>query len=115
MASKNHGTGRPVARADQAEIPGTESPNRDPELHAIGLGLLDLEERRKSIQGAEKDKRAEAAAALHKRNLKEYKVDGIDLWLEGKESVKVKKDGGRPKGRIKKVVAEVVADQEPIA
>lgn len=88
--------------AKQAEIPGTESPDRIPELHALGLELLDLEEKRRTASAAEKKKRAECGAELHRLGLEEYEVDGIELWIEGKEQVKVRSEEGRPKGKVKK-------------
>lgn len=105
MASQNHGTGRPVARAEQAEIPGTESPDRDPELHALWLELVALEEEAAEARGAVKGKQAEASAALKERGLTEYFVDGAELWIEPHEKIKTKKKGGRAKGKIEKVVA----------
>ena len=86
----------------QEEIPGTESPDRIPELHALGLELLDLEERAREAKKAEKLKRAECGAELHRLGLEEYEVDGIELWIEGKEQVKVRSEEGRPKGKVKK-------------
>lgn len=110
MASRNHGTGRPIARAEQAEIPGTESPDRDPELHALWLELVALEEEAATARGDVKNKQAEASAALKKRGLTEYFVDGAQLWIEPHEKIKTRKKGGRAKGKIKKVTA---GDQEP--
>lgn len=77
----------------QEEIPGTESPDRDAELHALGLELYDLQNRRMELTKAEKEKRQQIAAALHERKIDEYHVDGIELWLEpGVEKVKVRRD-----------------------
>lgn len=90
------------ARKEQLEVPGTESPDRIPELHALGLELLDAEEKLKAAKASEKTKRAECGAALHKHGITEYQVDGIELWIEGKEQVKVKSEEGRPKGKVKK-------------
>lgn len=78
---------------EQQEITGTESPNRDAELHALGVELYDLQSRRMDLTKAEKEKRVQIAAALHARKLAEYHVDGIELWLEpGVEKVKVRRD-----------------------
>lgn len=90
--------------AVQEEIPGTESPDRDPELHALWQELVCLEEEAAEARGAVKAKREQAGAALHERGLSEYFVDGAELWIEPKELVKAKKKGGRPKGKITKVV-----------
>lgn|GEM_PF-6131910 len=90
------------ARREQLEVPGTESPDRIPELHALGLELLDLEEKARTAKAAEKKKRAECGAELHRQGLDEYEVDGIELWIEGKEQVKVRSEEGRPKGKVKK-------------
>lgn len=77
----------------QVEIEGTESPERIPELHALGLELKDLESRRMELQREENEKRSEAGAELHKRGLEEYNCDGVSLWIEpGKEKVKCKLD-----------------------
>ncbi len=93
--------------AAQAEIPGTESPDRDPELHALGLEILDAEAELKAAKNKDAEKRAAAAKALEDRGLTEYEVDGISLWIEpGKEKVKAKREGDRPKGRVEKVVEE---------
>lgn len=95
-----------MARAPkQEEIPGTESPDRDPELHALWLEIVALEEDTRTARAAEKAKREAAGMALHKRGLTEYFVDGAELWIEPKETVKAKKKGGRPKGKVRKVVA----------
>jgi len=91
----------------QLEVPGTESPDRDDELHALGLEILDCEARLKEAKAADAEKRAEAAKALEKRGLTEYDVDGISLWIEpGKEKVKAKREGDRPKGKVQKVTEE---------
>lgn len=81
----------------QDEIPGTESPARDPELHALGMELYDLQSRRMDLTKLEKAKREQIAAALHSRKIDSYSCDGIELWLEaGVEKVKVRygSDGG---------------------
>jgi hypothetical protein len=81
--------------AKQAEIEGTESPQRNPELHALGLEIKTLEAERKEITKKEKTKRTEAAGALHALGIDRYHVDGVELWLEGgKEKVKVRLDSG---------------------
>lgn len=84
--------GRPSK--DQREIEGTESPGRNPELHALGLELHDLQSRRMELTKAEKAKREEAGAKLHALGLTEYECDGVSLWLEESEKVKVKLGGG---------------------
>jgi hypothetical protein len=81
---------RPTAK--QAEIEGTESPARNPELHALGLEIKDLEGQRKEITVKEKEKRLEATGILHSLGLDHYHVDGIELTLEGKEKLKVHLD-----------------------
>jgi hypothetical protein len=40
--------------AVQEELPGTESPNRDPELHTLGLELYDLQSERMQLTKDEK-------------------------------------------------------------
>jgi len=89
----------------QAEIPGTASPDRDDELHALWLEVVDCQETTAAAKAKEKAKKEEASAALHKKGIRDYKVDGANLWLEGKETVKAKKAGARPRGKVKKVVA----------
>lgn len=79
----------------QEEIPGTESPNRDPELHALGLELYDLQTERAQLTKDEKAKREEIAAALHSRKQVQYDCDGVHLWLEPTEKVKVKMGNGK--------------------
>ena len=81
--------------ADQLEVPGTESPNRDAELHALGLELYDLQSQRMQLTKDEKEKRAEIAAALHARKQVQYDCDGVHLWLEETEKVKVKMGNGK--------------------
>lgn len=85
-------------KADQQEIPGTESPNRDEELHALGLELYDLQSQRMELTKQEKDKRLEIAAALHARKQVQYDCDGVSLWLEPSEKVKVRVDGADEEG-----------------
>jgi hypothetical protein len=80
----------------QKEIEGTKSAERDEELHALGLEPL---RRPSPPHGAnevlEKQKASLIAARMHDMGVDEYKVDGIELWLEaGKESVKVRTDTG---------------------
>lgn len=82
-------------KAAQAEIPGTESPNRDHELHALGLELYDLQTERMRLTKDEKTKREEIAAALHSRKQVQYDCDGVHLWLEPTEKVKVKMGNGK--------------------
>jgi hypothetical protein len=75
----------------QDDLPGTESPNRDPELHALGMELYDLQNERVDLTKREKEKRGEIAAALHERKQEEYDCDGVHLWIEkGDEKVRVK-------------------------
>jgi hypothetical protein len=80
----------------QYEIPGTESPDRDPELHALALELYDLQSQRMDLTKREKATREEAAALLHRKKLDSYHCDGVQLWLEPSEKVKVRygSDGG---------------------
>ena len=85
-------------KAAQAELPGTESPNRDPELHALGLELYDLQTERMQLTKDEKAKREEIAAALHARKQVQYDCDGVHLWLEPTEKVRVKMGGGAEEG-----------------
>jgi len=81
--------------AAQSEIPGTESPDRDPELHALGLELYDLQRERMHLTKDEKEKRLEIAALMHKKQITEYSVDGVELWIEpGAEKVMVKYASG---------------------
>lgn len=80
--------------AAQLEVPGTESPDRDPELHALGLELYALQSERMEATKLEKAKREEIAAALHARKQTQYDCDGVSLWLEPSEKVKVKVGGG---------------------
>jgi uncharacterized protein YggE len=87
----------------QIEIEGTESPDRDPELHALWLELVDLQEASAAAKAAEAKKREEAGAALKARGLTEYSVDGAALWIEPHDKVKAKKPGARKRGKIKKV------------
>lgn len=80
----------------QQELPGTESPKRDAELHALGMELYDLQSRRMDLTKLEKAKREAIAAALHSRKIDSYHCDGVELWLETGEKVKVRcgSDGG---------------------
>lgn len=101
------------ARKEQAEITDPDdgksiaaSPDRDEELHALGLELILAEEESKDAKAAEKTKREECGAALRRRGMKEYgPIDGVSLWIEGQEKVKAKKEGARPRGRVLKVVS----------
>lgn len=85
---------RPTAK--QAEIEGTESPERNPELHALGLEIKAFESERKEITKKEREKRQQATGILHSLNLTRYHVDGVELELEGKEKLRVylDSDGG---------------------
>lgn len=76
----------------QIELEGTESPERNPELHALGLEIKAFETERKEITKKEKEKRLEATGILHSLNLTRYHVDGVELELEGKEKLKVHLD-----------------------
>jgi hypothetical protein len=79
----------------QIEIEGTESPDRDDELHAIGMELYDLQQRLKQLKKDEQAKREDAAALLKLRGIDHYHVDGVELWVEsGPSKVKVRKDSG---------------------
>ena len=81
--------------ARQSEIPGTESPDRDPELHALGLELYDLQSRRMKLTRDEKAKRIEIGALMHKKGLTDYYVDNVELKIvPGAEKVKVKVNSG---------------------
>lgn len=91
-------------KPEQTEIPGTESPDRIPELHALWLDICAAEEESREARGREKELRANAAQALKERGLKEYFVDGAELWIEPQEKVKAHKRGKRPKGKVTKVV-----------
>lgn len=78
----------------QDEIPGTESSNRDPELHALALELKTLQDERMQLTREESAKRAEVGAALRARKQTQYDCDGVHVWLEpGVEKVKVKVGG----------------------
>lgn len=91
-------------RIEQAEIPGTESPARIPELHALWLEIVALQEDVGAAREALKAKQDEARTALRKRGLDHYKIDGADLWAEPQpDRIKAKKPGGRKKGKIVKV------------
>lgn len=86
---------RKKTQPGQTEIEGTPSSERDEELHALGLELYDVRARRMELTKLEKQKASLIAARLHSMGIEEYKVDGIELWLEaGKESVKVRTDAG---------------------
>lgn len=77
----------------QADLPGVESPDRDDELHALGLELYSLQEERMALTKEEKEKREVIAAALRKREIDHYHCDGVELWIEpGPSKVKVRKD-----------------------
>lgn len=79
--------------AAQIEIEGTESPNRNPELHALGLELYGLQQERMDLTKEEKAKRDEIAGALKALGIDHYHCDGIELWLEpGPSKIKVRKD-----------------------
>jgi hypothetical protein len=83
----------------QAEIPGTESPDRIEEIHALGLEIKSLEQERMDLTKKEKEKRRQATAELHAHKLTEYDVDGVHVWIESKgEKLKVKLDGGPEDG-----------------
>lgn len=78
----------------QLEVPGTESPDRIEELHALGLEIYDLQEKRKSITKEERQKRQVASATLKDHKIDHYHVDGVEVWAEpGGEKIKVKLDG----------------------
>lgn len=69
----------------QTEIEGTESPGRDPELHALALELYELQERSMEWRKKDAQKRKEIAAALKERDLDSYDCDGVSLWLKGSD------------------------------
>lgn len=82
-----------MARAKQAEIPGTESPNRIPELHALGIELDEVRSERKKLKDREEEKLANVKHYLKEHGLTKlgYDCDGVHLWLEPQdEKVKVK-------------------------
>lgn len=74
----------------QAEIEGTESPGRIPELHVLGLELKDLQDRSMEARRKDADKRREIAALMDSLDMTEYDCDGVSVWVEGgKPKVKV--------------------------
>lgn len=76
----------------QAEIPGTQSPDRIDDLHALGLEIYDLQEQRKKIT-KERVLRIRAAEQLKAHKIDHYHVDGVEVWAEpGPEKVKVAMD-----------------------
>jgi hypothetical protein len=90
--------------AVQEEIPGTESPNRDPELHALGLEIIDLEQEVRGGRGRLKGKQEDARAALKERGMDSYVCDGVELWSEPQPTkIKAKRPSDRKKGKIQKV------------
>lgn len=76
----------------QIELEGTASPERNPELHALGLEIKSFENERKEITKKEKEKRDQATGILHSLGLDHYYVDGVELALEGKEKLRVHLD-----------------------
>lgn len=79
-------------------------PDRDPELHALWVELVDAQDALKAAQETVATVKAGAAKALHARGIDHYKVGPADLWIEpGSEKVKAKRAGGRPRGKVTKV------------
>jgi hypothetical protein len=74
----------PKRHIKQEEIPGTESPERNPELHALALEIYHHQTARMDHQKHEIAKRAEAGVLLDKLGISEYDVDGVHLWREQK-------------------------------
>lgn len=68
--------------AKQEEIPGTESPARDNELHALGLEIYDCQEERKRLTKKEEELRISAGQRLDALGITIYHVDGIEIWKE---------------------------------
>jgi hypothetical protein len=97
---------------EQEEIPGTEPPDRDQELYAVGLNVLRLEEESRQAKKKEKTAREEAGALLRKKGLTEYKDRDVVLWIEPDTKIKARRPAGRKKGRIKKVTTESAANGE---
>lgn len=100
------------AKPEQTEINAPDGksiaagPDRDDELHALWLSLCNALDETKAAREDEARIKVLAADALHARGIDHYKADGADLWIEpGSEKVKAKRPDGRPKGRVKKVVA----------
>lgn len=115
MASKNRGTGRPVARApEQDMIPDLpEQPGYDGELHALWIEKCELQESAGRAREALKSHDEKVRKALDARGIDHYKHGDADLWCEPvPPKVKAKKPGGRKKGKIKKVVAGKAEPQE---
>lgn len=74
----------------QAEIEGTESPGRIPELHTLGLELKDIQDRSMEWRKKDHEKRQEIARLMGELKIEEYDEDGVSVWLEhGREKVKV--------------------------
>jgi hypothetical protein len=77
----------------QMEVPGTASPNRIDDLHALGVEIYDLQEQRKKITKDERVLRIRAAEQLKAHHIDHYHVDGVEVWAEpGPEKVKVAMD-----------------------
>lgn len=77
----------------QMEVPGTASPNRIDDLHALGVEIYDLQEQRKKITKDERVLRIRAAEQLKAHKIDHYHVDGVEVWAEpGPEKVKVAMD-----------------------
>lgn len=96
-----------MAKEEQLEVPGTESPGRDPELHALGLEIIGLEADVKGARGRLKEKQEEAREALKERGIDSYVCDGVELWAEPQTpKIKAKRPSDRKKGRIQKVTGE---------
>lgn len=79
--------------ARQVEIPGTESPGRIPELHALGIELDEIKTEKAALKERETEKLANVRHYLEENGLASsgYDCDGVHLWLEkGEAKVKVK-------------------------
>jgi hypothetical protein len=79
-------------KAKQEEIPGTEGPARDDELHAIGLSIKDCENVRKALTAKEGELREQAAQRLDALGVNYYHVDGVEVSREKKSKIKVHLD-----------------------
>lgn len=86
-----------MSKPRQEEIPGTASQERNPELHALALELKDIQDESMENRKKDKAKRDEIMGLMKKLDIKEYEVDGVELWLESDTKTKVKvrvKEGG---------------------
>lgn len=77
----------------QEELPGTESPGRDDELHALALEIYEVQEERKQLTEKEAELRLKAGQRLDALGCDYYHEDGVEVWNEPKEAkLKVKLD-----------------------